>query len=500
MLFNSIGFLIFFPTVVLLYYLLPHRARYLWLLAASWYFYMQWNALYILLLLFCTVVTYVSGLVLEKLKNAGETDPGRIRRRRVCVLAASLGIGLGLLGIFKYADFAMLNLNRVLSILHLQPIVWKYSIALPVGISFYTLQAMGYLIDVYRGEIYAERNFFRYALFLAFFPQLVAGPIERSRNLLVQLYTPKRFEWENLRRGALLMLWGFFLKMVIADRAAVIVNTVYGEPGKYEGFLVMAATFFFAIQIYCDFYGYSVIARGAARVLGIELTDNFNAPYFSQSVKEFWRRWHISLSGWFRDYLYIPLGGNRRGTLRRQANLLVVFAASGLWHGASLAYVAWGLLNGFWQIVEELLQYIKDTLRRICGVGDRADVFCGRLVKRVITFGLICLAWVFFRAGDFSDAFLMLRDMLRFDWIAIFDGSIFALGVEREYLRILCAAILLLAYMDYRKYKGVDMAAALLGQRWWFRILAEVGLLLVILLFGCYGVEYDTSEFIYFQF
>ncbi len=507
MLFNSMGFLIFFPTVALIYYLLPHKARYLWLLAASWYFYMQWNAVYILLLLSCTVVTYVAGLLLEKIKSAGDDGTARHRRQRVLILSAALAVSLGLLGFFKYADFALLNLNRLLSVLRLPRFTWEYSIVLPVGISFYTLQALGYLIDVYRGDIYAERNFFRYALFLAFFPQLVAGPVERSRNLLVQLYAPKRFDWENLRRGFLLMLWGYFLKVVIADRAAVIVNTVYEEPGEYAGFLVAAATVFFAVQIYCDFYGYSVIARGAARVLGIELMDNFNAPYFSQSVKEFWRRWHISLSGWFRDYLYIPLGGNRKGSFRRQVNLLTVFAVSGLWHGASVSYIAWGLLNGIWQAAEDLLSYVKGALRgalrRLGGAGEAGRenlLFCERLFKRVLTFGLICLAWVFFRAGDFSNALEMLRCMLRFDWIAIVDGSVYELGVNREYFRVLCASILLLGCVDYRKYRGADMASALLRQRWWFRLAAEVGLVFVILLFGCYGVEYDTSEFIYFQF
>ncbi len=502
MLFNSIGFLVFFPTVVLIYYLLPHKARYLWLLAASWYFYMQWNALYILLLLSCTAVTYVAGLLLEQIKSTADIGEAEIKKRKRLVLASALVISLGMLGFFKYADFAVLNLNRVLSILHLRQFAWEYSVVLPVGISFYTLQALGYLIDVYRGDIYAERNFFRYALFLAFFPQLVAGPIERSRNLLVQLYAPKRFDWEKLRRGLLFMLWGYFLKVVIADRAAIIVSTVYDNPEEYAGFAVVVATVFFAIQIYCDFYGYSVIARGAASALGIELMDNFNAPYFSLSVKEFWRRWHISLSGWFRDYLYIPLGGNRRGRLRKQANLLTVFAVSGLWHGASVSYIVWGLLNGVWQVLGEWLEAVKGALRRVRGEREkRANLlFCERLLKRALTFGLICLAWVFFRAGDFSNALEMLRRMLQFDWTAVFDGSVYRLGVSGEYFHILCAAILTLACVDYQKYRGIDVASVLLRQRWWFRIAAEVGMLFVILLFGCYGVEYDTSAFIYFQF
>ena len=289
--------------------------------------------------------------------------------------------------------------------------------------------------------------------------------------------------------------------MVIADRAAIIVNTVYGNPDEYKGFLVVAATFFFAIQIYCDFYGYSVIARGTARFLGIELMDNFNAPYFSQSVKEFWRRWHISLSGWFRDYLYIPLGGNRKGALRKQENLLAVFAVSGLWHGASVAFIVWGLLNGIYQIFEDCFKRIKEMMKRLFDdAGESANCFSRRALRRVITFGLVCFAWIFFRAGDMSDALDMIGNMLQFDRVAMFDGSIYGLGVSREYFKVLDVAILALGYVDYHKYKGTDMAKVLLSQEWWFRLLAEAGLIFVIMLFGCYGTEYDTSEFIYFQF
>ena len=485
MIFNSTQFIIFFPIVVLVYYTLPNKVRYIWLLAASYYFYMSWNPIYILLLFSCTVITYAAGLILEKLQN--------INSRKLC-LAVCLMINLCILGFFKYFDFAVININRILSAVHMGQVTWEHNIILPVGISFYTLQALGYLIDVYRGDIYAEKNFFRYALFISFFPQLVAGPIERSKNLLVQLYTAKKFDWENFRRGFVLMLWGFFLKVVIADRAAVIVNTVYGNPDEYKGFLVMAATFFFAIQIYCDFYGYSVIARGAAYFFGIKLTDNFNAPYFSQSVKEFWRRWHISLSGWFRDYLYIPLGGNRKGALRRRINLLIVFTVSGLWHGASMAFVVWGFLNGAYQIAGEFISKLKNAIYTY------KDSLVARLVRRLATFVLVCIAWVFFRAGQLSSAIDMFRSMVQFDLISMFNGAIYGLGVSKEYLNVLLTAIFVLGYIDFQKYKGTDAVSAVLKQKWYLRIVIETGLLFTILLFGCYGVEYDTSEFIYFQF
>lgn len=358
MLFNTPQYILFLPIVVIIYYCLPGKVRYIWLLIVSYYFYMQWNSLYILLLFFCTFLTYVCGWIIEGLRPVNENQqeseeeqagiereseeieeiPAYRKKQKIC-LATCILLNLAILGFFKYFNFGISWLNFLLSHIHIHEIMWDYNIMLPVGISFYTLQALGYLIDVYRGDIYAEKNFLRYALFISFFPQLVAGPIERSKNLLVQLNTPKSFQYENIRKGSLLVLYGLFVKMVIADRAAIIVDTVYGNIESYPGFYIIAATVLFSIQIYCDFYGYSTIARGSALMMGIQLTDNFNAPYYAKSVKEFWRRWHISLSCWFRDYLYIPLGGNRKGRLRKWYNLLMVFAVSGLWHGASLVFI-----------------------------------------------------------------------------------------------------------------------------------------------------------------
>lgn len=494
MIFNSMDFLIFFPIVVLVYYVLPKKSRYIWLLLASYYFYMQWNAIYICLLFSCTLITYLSGRVLGYLKSLGAEDTKK--KQKLC-LAICITINLGVLGFFKYCNFAIQSLNGLLAFFGMKTVVWEHSILLPVGISFFTLQALGYLIDVYRGDIYAEKNFLRYALFISFFPQLVAGPIERSKNLLVQLYRPQKFCWENVRRGTILMLWGFFLKVVIADRAAIVVNTVYGDSSSYKGVLIVVATLLFAIQIYCDFYGYSTIARGAARILGIELMDNFNAPYFSLSIKEFWRRWHISLSGWFRDYLYIPLGGNRKGTFHKQMNILIVFAVSGLWHGASGAFITWGALNGLFQVIGDGWRYIK---RKISVFITTDDTFSRRIIKRILTVGMVSFTWIFFRAGNMSAAIETIRNMCSFNWMALMDGTLYQLGVGSTYFKLLIVFILLFGYIDYQKYKGKDMVTVLLKQEFWFRILIEVGLLFVILLFGCYGVEYDTNEFIYFQF
>ena len=315
MLFNSVGFLVFFPIVLLVYFVIPKKVKQLWLLAASYYFYMCWNAKYAILIFTSTAITYASGLLLEKVKKM-EADAVKKRRYKKTVVALSFVSNLGILCYFKYANFILFNLTKIFALMHISLSAPTVDVILPVGISFYTFQALSYTMDVYRDEIYAERNFFQYALFVSFFPQLVAGPIERSKNLLKQLAEPKKFDYDMAREGFLLMLWGFFLKLVVADRIAVFVDTVYGDYTTYGGYYLIVATVLFAVQIYCDFSGYSTIAMGAAMFLGIRLMENFNAPYLSRSVGEFWRNWHISLTSWFKDYLYIPLGGSRKGTVR----------------------------------------------------------------------------------------------------------------------------------------------------------------------------------------
>lgn len=507
MLFNTPQYLLFLPIVVLVYYCIPKKLRYIWLLATSYYFYMQWNPLYITLLFFCTLLTYLCGRIIQKLKDANRDI--QQKKQKLCLVMCLL-LNLSILGFFKYVNFGIGILNHFLSFIHMNQIGFTHDVLLPVGISFYTLQALGYLIDVYRGDIYAEKNFLKYALFVSFFPQLVAGPIERSKNLLVQLHAPQSFKYDNLRKGCLLVLYGLFLKMVIADRAAVIVDTVYENSSGYPGFYIAVATAFFAIQIYCDFYGYSTIARGSALIMGIRLMDNFNAPYYARSVKEFWRRWHISLSGWFRDYLYIPLGGNRKGQARKECNLLAVFAVSGLWHGASLSFVFWGLLNGIYQVVEDLAGKIKGCMVKY---GDRwswlADEktegknkrFSGELFQTVLTFALVTFAWLFFRAGGLEDALLILRYLFsENNWYVLFDGSLYELGVARNYMTVLLLSILALVVVDYYKYHGRDVADMILCQGWWFRVMINMLMIFVILLYGCYGELYDIQQFIYFQF
>lgn len=498
MLFNSLQFLVFFPIVLIVYFVLPERIRYLWLLAASYYFYMCWNAKYALLILISTVVTYLSGLLIERIKHRDLSETGKIRLKKL-VVAGSFLINLGILFFFKYANFAMDILYTLFSRIHIQLSLPTFDFLLPVGISFYTFQALSYTMDVYRDEVYAEKNFFRYALFVSFFPQLVAGPIERSKNLLKQLAVPQKFSFERFRRGLLLMLWGYFLKLVLADRIAVFVDTVYDHHADFPGYYIVTATMLFAVQIYCDFAGYSTIAMGSAEILGVRLMENFDAPYLSTSVADFWRRWHISLTSWFKDYLYIPLGGSRKGKIRKYVNKMIVFLVSGLWHGASGAFVIWGGINGLYQVIGEILQPLRDRLVRLLCLNR--DSLGHKLIHVVGTFILVDFAWLFFRANRFSTAVSVLKSMFSANnpWILV-DGSIYNCGLDMRdfWLMMMCIGILLFA--DLCKRKKIVVRDVLLGQDYWFRWLAFAVSVAFILTFGIWGPNYNAANFIYFQF
>ena len=335
MLFNSFEFLIFFPVVCILYYLLPRLSlRNIFLLVASYYFYMNWKPVYAILILTSTILTYTCGLLVEKNENN--------QRVKKAYLIISIVLNFTILFFFKYFNFLGDSITALFSFLGIGWKVPNLDVLLPVGISFYTFQAVGYSIDVYRGTIRAEKNFITYALFVSFFPQLVAGPIERAKNLLPQFHEKHSFNSENVIEGFKLMIWGFFMKLCVADVLSEYVDAVYNNVSYHNGVSILLATFFFAVQIYCDFAGYSNIAIGAARIMGYRLMINFKQPYFSLNIKEFWRRWHISLSSWFMDYLYIPLGGNRVAYPRYLFNLAVTFLVSGIWHGAAWTFVIWG--------------------------------------------------------------------------------------------------------------------------------------------------------------
>lgn len=500
MLFNSVDFLIFFPIVVLVYFLLPRRGKQLWLLAASYYFYMSWNPVYVLLMLFTTVVSWACGLMLSA---CGRRSGKKSGREKKMALAGCIALNLGILFFFKYYTFAAESVEKTFMLFGVSVRAPAFDVLLPVGISFYTFQALGYVIDVRRGEIPAERNFLRYALFLSFFPQLVAGPIERSKNLMRQMYEPHAFDPERVKDGLLLMGWGFFQKLVVADRIAVFVNDVYGNFAEYSGVYILLATILFAFQIYCDFGGYSDIAVGAARVMGFTLTKNFKSPYYAVTVSEFWRSWHISLTTWFRDYIYIPLGGSRCGRWKKYRNLLLTFVVSGLWHGAGWNYIVWGALNGFYQVAGDLTRSLRVRLKERLRV--RTDCGSYHLLQSFITFVLVDFSWLFFRSGGLLAALQMLRHMIAQPGFFTLFTPDTLLGVntgplsEKDFY-VMLAGLLVLMLSDYLKKRRVDVKGALARQNVWFRWLVYYGLIFTVLIFGVYGSGYDASAFIYFQF
>ncbi|MDD6305399.1 MAG: MBOAT family protein [Clostridiales bacterium] len=500
MLFNSVEFLVFFPIVVLIYWVLPKKIRYIWLLVASYVFYMGWNAEYALLIATSTIITYLCGLGVEAFGN--KEGKGALIARKL-VIATGFVSNLGILFFYKYFDFFLENANRVLVHLKLQTIESSFSVLLPVGISFYTFQALGYIVDVYRGEIKAEKNPLKYALFVSFFPQLVAGPIERSKNLLEQIRDiPQRktFEYRQVANGLIVMLYGYFLKMVVADRISIVAEYVFGRYYELGSVELIVGAVAFAIQIYCDFGSYSLIAIGAAQVMGFTLMENFNTPYFSVSIKDFWRRWHVSLSSWFRDYLYIPMGGNRCSKPRKYLNLMVTFLVSGLWHGAEWSYVIWGGLHGIYQVIGDLTLPLRKKIVEICKVRTNCNSY--KLTQMFVTFVLTTFAWIFFRADTISQALLYVKRMVtRWNFTVLFNGGLYDLGIDRFESNVLLVSLVILLLVDLVRYhKNQRIDVYLQEQNFWFRWLVCIGLLVMVFVYGVYGPSYDASEFIYFQF
>jgi len=492
--FNSVDFLIFFPIVVGIYFIIPRRIKYLWLLVASYYFYMCWNAKYALLIAFSTVVTYFAGRLLEKTEE---------KKKKNLVVAGSFLVNLGILGFFKYFHFLFDNLNGIFSIFGVQLVEPAFDVLLPVGISFYTFQALGYTIDIYRNEIKAEKNFFRYALFVSFFPQLVAGPIERSKNLLGQIDAMgERLLWDyqKIVSGFGLMIWGMFQKVVVADRCAIFVDAVHENLFAAGTVETVAAAILFSIQIYCDFAGYSAVAIGAARVMGFSLMENFNTPYFATSIQDFWRRWHISLSTWFRDYLYIPLGGSRCSKAKKYRNIMITFLASGLWHGASWTFVIWGGMHGLFQIIGDLLRPIKEKVNKALHV--KTEAFSYTLGQMMITYGLTTFAWIFFRARTWDQLTLYFNRMFtKFNPWILFGGGLDYLQINRDDVKIVVVFLGILLLGEIVRYvKKVDLGEYLWQQNLWFRIGVFVVLILIILVYGEYGIHFDSGKFIYFDF
>ena len=500
MLFNSLQFLLYFLVVTLAYYSLGWAGRWRLLLLASLYFYMVFKPAYILILGLTIVIDYIAGIWIQKTR-------GNSRR---WLLIISLISNLGILAFFKYLGFFTENIAGLFDFLGLPHLADTLTVLsdrvfikvlsffgqsditsfkdgvmsiLPIGLSFHTFQAMSYTIEVYRGNQKAERHFGLYALYVMFYPQLVAGPIERPQNVLPQFHQYFKYDFENVKAGLMQMAFGFFKKVVIADRLAMVVGHSYNHPEQHNGLTLLVATFFFTFQIYCDFSGYSDIAIGAARVMGFTLMENFRAPYLAQSVSEFWRRWHISLSTWFRDYLYIPLGGSRRGEYRQYLNLFLVFLASGLWHGANWTYIIWGGLNGAYQIMAVLRDKGLTQLGFV-PLKDRPATPFRIVTNTLITFVLIMLTWVFFRAVSVRDALLILH---RIATLSPTDTISTPLNAAEMWFSVGLIAVLLVKeyyYLTIPTHSTIRFYALLL---------------LLVALTYFFGV-FTANQFIYFQF
>ncbi len=476
MLFNSLNFVVYFFVVTMAYFLLPHRWRWLLLLLASCYFYMFFIPIYILILFFTIVVDYFAGLLIEPTTGT----------KRKIFLVASIVVNVGMLAFFKYYNFLNDNLKIIADTFHWNYSLESLSIVLPIGLSFHTFQAMSYTIEVFRGNQKAERHFGIYALYVMFYPQLVAGPIERPQNLLHQFHEEKQFCYKNVSDGLKLMIWGLFKKVVIADRLAIYVNAVYDNPYNHSGASLALGTVFFAVQIYCDFSGYSEIAIGSARVMGFKLMQNFNRPYFAESISEFWTRWHISLSTWFRDYLYIPLGGNKVDKWKWYRNVFIVFLVSGLWHGANWTFVVWGGLHGIYLILGSFYSNFKTLIYK--KLMPTRFTSLPSIFNASFVFALVCIGWVYFRAPNIQEANFILHEIFFSDWSQLFIG-------DKSHLAYSLFGILALAAFELFQ-KDKNAAEFLNSHSISFRWLAVVSLAIIILTIGVS----EGELFIYFQF
>lgn len=480
MLFNSFTFFVFFIVVTSLYFILPHRYRWIMLLTASCIFYMFFVPVYILILFFTIITDYIAARLIEKSEG----------KRRKNWLIVSLSANIGVLAFFKYYNFLNDNLTAALGLLQIPNPIPHLDIILPIGLSFHTFQAMSYTIEVYRGAQKPEKHFGIFALYVMFYPQLVAGPIERPQNLLHQFHEKHYFNYHRVVEGLKLICWGLFKKTVVADRLAPMVDAVYSHPENGIGLAAFAATAFFAFQVYCDFSGYSDIAIGSARVMGFTLMKNFNIPFFSTNLSELWKRWHISLTSWFKDYVYVPLGGNRVPKWRWYVNLIVTFSLSGLWHGANWTYIIWGSMQGVFLAIGAATQNLRNRFNM--QFGNFQGSFLWNVWQQLIVFTLFCSGLVFFRSQNLDAALLLIKNGLQ---LSSTDFTFNVFKTNPYEFRLGLLAILVLLVME-----------KLMGGRYifeWAKNFSRIFnwvfftmLTLIILLFGVF----NSNSFVYFQF
>lgn len=495
--FISIYFVLFFIISLIGYYTFPKKYQYVFILICNCVFYISWisDIRDIFILLTVIIATWVGGGYFS-LERCDTTKKSRI------VLLFTLLFSLLFLIYFKYFAFILDNLNQINIIFGKRKIVSRHAIIAPIGISFFTFQALGYFIDVYQKKIMPEKNIFRYAAFVSFFPVITSGPISRADSLLVQMQDEngKCFSFDNVCRGAVIALYGAFIKLTIADRLAILSDTVFSNYKSYGGFILFFASVCYTLQIYCDFSSYSLMAVGISRMMGYNVPENFSAPYFAESIQEFWRRWHISLSTWFRDYVYIPLGGNRCSKFRKNINLLITFLVSGLWHGANWTFIFWGFLHGLYQITGNALKPLRNYVVRKWNINTQCFSF--HFWKKLFVFNCVSIAWIFFRSNTIADAFSYIgRIVTRPAVWDMFNGKIYQLGLDTLQIDILTLSLFLFIVLDYRKYKhDDDIDVLLFRQNYLFQCLFLCGLFLFTFVFGMYGPDFNAQDFIYFRF
>ncbi len=479
MVFISFKFYLFIIVLLFLYYILPIKCRWISLLVGSMLFYWYLSAgsrKAFCTLLFLSFVSWICGIIMEKYEPY----------KKMLLIVSNIMVVFPLLIIKEVPFFYD-------AVLHKENPVW---LIIPIGISFYTLQLISYNVDLYRGDIVPEKNYFKFLLFVSFFPQIIQGPIPRYSQLAQQFYGENKFDDRKIVKGFMMIIWGFFLKLCIADKAGTVVNTIFDEFPTYEGLYLVVAAVLYGVQLYADFMSCTSLAQGISNLFGIELRDNFQRPFFATSIKDFWRRWHISLSSWLRDYVYIPLGGSRKGRFIKHINILLTFAVSGMWHGVGIKYLVWGLIHGLYQIIGELLMPIKGKMLKLSKINKNS--YLSRACEQIITFILITITWFFFRAKSLKESILMIKSVLTVHnpWIMTND-AFYSLGLGWKEFHVLLFCIIVLVMVSIAQEKGVNIRDRILDMNIIFRWGILIATIIFIMIFGTYGYGYDSQSFIY---